>query len=272
MNRTLIIGGTGTVGSQVVSQLLERGVQVRVMARNPEKSSFPSEVDLVRGDLTQPDSLDAALADVEAVFLVWVAPPAAAVPALERITDKVRRIVFLSAPLHTPHPLFQQPNAARDLALQIEKLIQSSKLPWTFIRPGMFAANSKEWWAPQFRQGKVVRWPHLAVPTAPIDERDIAAVAIRALTESGHDGAEHVITGPQSLSQFEQISTIADVLGLSLQIEELSPDEARKELLPIMPPPVDQHAAQRMGCRKRTACFRVISLPANYWQALAYFP
>jgi uncharacterized protein YbjT (DUF2867 family) len=55
------------------------------------------------------------------------------------------------------------------------------------------------------------------------------------LCEDGHAGAEYVLTGPQSLSQFEQVSTIARVLGRSLRIEEISPDEARRELLTIGP-------------------------------------
>jgi uncharacterized protein YbjT (DUF2867 family) len=99
----------------------------------------------------------------------------------------------------------------------------------------MFAANALRWWAPQIRVGNVVRWPHLAAPTAPIDERDIAAVAVRALCEDGHAGADYVLTGPQSLSQFEQISTIGAVIGRSLHIEEISPDEARREFLTLMP-------------------------------------
>jgi uncharacterized protein YbjT (DUF2867 family) len=118
---------------------------------------------------------------------------------------------------------------------QIERLIETSGLAWTFVRPGMFAANALRWWAPQTRVGDVVRWPYLATPTAPIDERDIAAVAERALCEDGHDRAEYVLTGPQSISQFEQIATIGRALGRSLRIEEISPDEARRELLTIGP-------------------------------------
>ena len=124
---------------------------------------------------------------------------------------------------------------SRTLTGQFERLIEASGLEWTFLRPGMFAANSRLWWAPQIRDGDVVRWPHLAVPTAPIDERDIAAVAVRALCEDGHAGAEYVLTGPQSLSQFEQVSTIGRVIGRSLRIEEIPSIEARGELLRIMP-------------------------------------
>jgi uncharacterized protein YbjT (DUF2867 family) len=235
MNPILVIGGTGTVGSQVLSQLSARGAQVRALVRNPGAARLPPHVDVVCGDLTLPESLDACLDGIDAVFLVWTAPPAAVAPALERITKHARRIVFLSAPLKTAHPLFQQPNSLRAMVEQIERLIETSGLEWTILRPGMFAANALGWWAPQIRAGDVVRWPFLDVPTAPIDERDISAVAVRALCQDGHTRAEYVLTGPQSLSQFEQVSTIGRVIGRSLRIEGISPDEARQELLNIMP-------------------------------------
>ena len=235
MNRILVIGGTGTVGRQGVSRLAATGARVRAMARNLGAARLPPQVEVVRGDLTLPETLDGCLDGIDAVFLVWTAPATAVAPALERITKHARRIVFLSAPLKTPHPLFQQPNPLRAMVEQIERLIETSGLQWTFLRPGMFAANALNWWAPQIRAGDVVRWPYLAAPTAPIDERDIAAVAVRALYEDGHDRAEYVLTGPQSLGQFEQVSAIGRVIGRSLRIEEISPDEARRELLRIGP-------------------------------------
>ena len=79
-----------------------------------------------------------------------------------------------------------------------------------------------------------MRWPYLDVPTAPIDPRDIAAIGVRALCENGHAGAEYVLTGPESLTQREQISIVGSVLGRSLRIEEMTPDEARKELVSVM--------------------------------------
>src|SRR5262249_38710547 len=121
---------------------------------------------------------------------------------------------------------------------EIERFIQQSGVEWTFLRPGMIASNALTWWASQIRVGDVVRWPYLAAPTAPIDERDIASVAMRALLENGHAGAEYVLTGPQSLSQFEQVSTIGRAIGRSLNIEEMSPEEARREWAATWPPPV----------------------------------
>jgi uncharacterized protein YbjT (DUF2867 family) len=236
MNRILIIGATGNVGRQVLSQLPATGVRVRALVRNPQTAGLPPQVEVVRGDLTLPETLDECLDGVDAVFLVWFAPPDAVAPALEQIVRHTRRIVFLSSPHKTPHPFFQQPNPGRLLHAEIERLIETSGRQWTFLRPGMFAANARSWWAPQIRAGgDVVRWPHAAAPTAPIHERDIAAVAVRALFEDGHAGAEYVLTGPQSLSQSEQISTIGDVIGRSLRLEEISPEDARNELLTVMP-------------------------------------
>src|SRR6267154_2355316 len=235
MNPILVIGATGTVGRQVVSRLAATGTQVRAMARNPGAARLPRQVEVVCGDLTLPETLDGCFDGIDTVFLVWTAPPATVAPALERITKHARRIVYLSAPLKTAHPLFQQPNPLRAMFEQIERLIETSGLQWTFLRPGMFAANALSWWAQQIRAGEVVRWPHLTAPTAPIDERDIAAVAVRALCEDGHAGAEYVLTGPQSLSQFEQVSTIGRVIGRTFSIQEISPDEAQRELSATMP-------------------------------------
>jgi uncharacterized protein YbjT (DUF2867 family) len=234
MNRILVIGGTGNVGRQVVHQLASSGAHFRAMTRNPDAADLPPQVEVVRGDLTVPETLDPCLRDVDAVFLVWVAPPAAVAGALERIAKHARRIVFLTAPLKTPHPFFQQPNPSKDMAERTERLIEASGLEWTFLRAGMFAGNARHFWGPSIRAGDVVRWPYLNAPTAPTDERDLAAVAVRALCEDGHAGAEYVVTGPQSLTQAEQVQTIGRAIGRSLRVEEMSPDEARSELLPVL--------------------------------------
>jgi uncharacterized protein YbjT (DUF2867 family) len=234
MNRILVIGASGTIGRQVVSQLIAAGAQVRAMSRNPDAAGLPSQVEVIRGDLTAPETLDACLRGINSVFLVWVAPPATAAAVVERIARHAQRIVFLSAPIKTAHPFFQQPNPMRAMTAQIERLIETSGLQWTFLRPGIFAANALHWWAPQIRAGDHVRWPYLDAPTAPIDERDIASVAVRVLCDDNHVGSEYVLTGPESLSQLDQLRIIERVIGRSLRIEEMSPDEARPGGLPNM--------------------------------------
>ncbi|HTB07517.1 MAG TPA: NAD(P)H-binding protein [Bacteroidia bacterium] len=228
MKSILVIGATGNIGRQVISQLIDTDAHISALTRNPDKAQLPAKVEVVQGDLTTPETLDKCLAGIQTVFMVWTLPPANFTPVLERIARRAKRIVLLSAPIKTAHPFFQQPNPARDMYSQLEKQIETSGLEWIFLRPGMFAGNALHWWAQQIRTGNIVRWPYLNAPTAPIDERDLAAVAVRALCEEGHAEKEYVLTGPQSLTQYEQISIIGNVIGRSLQIEEMAADEAKQ--------------------------------------------
>jgi uncharacterized protein YbjT (DUF2867 family) len=239
MKRVLVTGATGQIGSEVVSQLHGAGCRVRAMTRNPPSANLPADVEVVRGDLTAPGTLDACLQGVDSVFLVWVAPHAAAGPALERIAAHARQIVLLTSAHRTPHPFFQQPNMLRAIHAGVEQLIEASGLRWTFLRPGPFAINCRNWWAPQIRNGDVVRWFYAEAATAPVHERDIAAVAVRALCDQGHDGLEYVLTGPASLTQREQVQIIGDAIGRPLRFEELSREAARKQMLAMgFTPPI----------------------------------
>ena len=236
MHPVLVTGATGRVGRVVVDELLDEGVPVRALTRRPEAARLPAAIEVVSGDLTVPESLDAALQDVGAVFLVWTVPPATALAVVERLATHARRVVFLSSPHRTPHPFFQQPNPAAALHADIERLIAASGLASTVVRPGMFASNALYWWAAPIRDAGVVRWPYGAAETAPIDERDVASVAARALCEDGHAGGDYVLTGPDSLSQAEQVGIIGDVIGRRIQFEELSPEEFRRETAGSWPP------------------------------------
>jgi uncharacterized protein YbjT (DUF2867 family) len=234
----LVTGATGRVGRAVVDELLDAGVPVRALTRRPATAGLPATVEVVSGDLTVPDSLDSVLQGVGAVFLVWTAPPDTAATVVERLASHTRRVVFLSAPHQTPHPFFQQPNPMARFYLDVERLIVATGLESTFIRPGMFASNAQFWWGPAIREGDVVRWPYGAAETAPIDERDVAAVAGRAPYEEGHTGGDYVLTGPESLSQAEQVKVIGAVLGRQIRFEELSPEEFRRETAGTWPGPV----------------------------------
>ncbi len=233
----LVTGATGRIGRRVIDRLLEAGVPVRALTRRPVEGSFPAAVEVVSGDLTAPESLDTALRGVRAVFLVWALPLTTAPAVVERLATHTQRVVFLSSPHRTPHPFFQQPNPAATLHADIERLIAESGLAPTVIRPGMFASNALHWWSVPIRNGEVVRWPYAAAETAPIDERDVAAVAARALCDDGPAGGDYVLTGPESLSQAEQVRIIGAALGRRIRFHELSPDEFRRETAETWPRP-----------------------------------
>jgi uncharacterized protein YbjT (DUF2867 family) len=235
MKRILVTGATGNVGRQVVAQLSATGCRIRALSRNPQSANLPKDVEVVRGDLAVPGTLDTALEGVDAVFLVWVLPLAAAATTLQRIASHAERIVLLTSAHRTAHPFFQQPNALRSIHEGIEQLVETTGLQWTFLGPGAFAINCLNWWAPQIRDGDVVRWFHADAATAPIHERDIAAVAAHALCEEGHNGKAYVLTGPESLTQREQVQIIGDAIGRPLRFEEVSPESARRSILAMWP-------------------------------------
>lgn len=265
----LVIGATGNIGRLVVDELLAAHVPVRALSRTPESADLPAGAEVVSGDLTKPESLDAALGGVYAVFLVWVAPLAHAPAAIARIAAHTRRIVYLSAPHQTPHPFFQQPNPMAAMHAELERLIKAAGLTYTFIRPGMFAANVVNWWANQIRNGDAVHWPYAAAATAPIDERDIARVAAHVLCEDGVANGDYVLTGPESLTQADQVRIIAETLGRSIRFEELSPEEFRRQTSGTWPPLVVEmllnawHAAVGLPAYVTTSVDDLTGTPAR---------
>jgi len=235
----LVTGATGNVGRNVVSLLSGAGARVRAhiraLTRNPNTAGMPDSVEVVRGDLSDPSTLEGPLEGVDSVFLMVRAFSAPIVPIMELLKKRARRIVFLSsAAIQDELPV--QTNPIGKIHLEIEEAIEKTGLEWTFLRPGAFAANALTWWAPQLRAGDVVRWPYGAAAWAPIHERDIAAVAVRALTEDRHAGKKYALTGGELLTQVQQLHTIGEAIGRTLRYEELTPDAARQQMSVFLPP------------------------------------
>src|SRR5215469_5906775 len=222
----VVIGGTGRVGRQVVAQLRERDLPVRVVTRGLNPAGPPPGAELGRADLADPASLEPHLAGAQALFLVWpfTSPEMTAelAPKVAQIAARhTGRIVYLSA-----QPAADRPDSFWAL---VERAIEASGASWTFLRPTGFAANTLMW-ADQIRSGDVVRWPFGAAARALIDERDIAAVAVRALTGDGHTGFRYLLSGPAVLTQAEQLAAIGQAIGRELRWEEL-PRQAALEAL-----------------------------------------
>jgi uncharacterized protein YbjT (DUF2867 family) len=211
MGSTLVIGATGNVGRHLVEELTTAGVAVRALVRTAA-AGLPDGVDVVHGDLTAPDGLEACAAGVEAVFLLWPFLTAEAAPSvLKAIGGHARRVVYLSS-MSVRDDLAEQADPISGFHADMERLIEGSGLEWTFLRAGGFATNTLQW-APQIRAEGVVRWPYGAAARSLIDERDIAAVAARVLTGEGHHGARYTLTGPETLTQVEQVRLIGEAIG-----------------------------------------------------------
>lgn len=226
----LVTGATGNVGRNVVAQLTAEGHRVRALTRRPDAAGLPGDVDVVAGDLTDPSSFDAALTDVERVFLFPIFGPGALVPFTRAAKAAgVEHVVMLSS------AAIDLPDAGMigQAHSECETAVDEAGLPWTFVRPGVFMANDLSW-APQVRAGGPVRLPYPMASSAPVDERDIAAVAVTALL-ARHAGCTYTLTGPESLTQSARVGILGDIVGRPLTVEEISREEAREQLLHNMP-------------------------------------
>lgn len=225
----LVTGATGNVGRNVVQQLLEAGETVRALTRNPEKAGLPGEVEVHAGDIADPSRLHTALKDVDRVFLF---PVFGQLEGFLKVAmeSRVDHIAMLSSSAIE----FEDPGFIGQIHLECENAVKASALPHTFVRAGLFMLNDRGW-APQIRESGTVRAAYGTAATAPVDERDIAAVAVASLL-SPSDGSVHSLTGPESLSQIDRVRIIGDVLGRPVEFEELSREAALGHLVRQMPP------------------------------------
>lgn len=214
MTTILVTGATGHVGHHVVAGLLDAGVTVKALARDPERAGLPTGVTAIKGDLTDPGSLRAATAGADAVFLLWPFLSAdGADAAVEALAGHAVHIVYLSA------------IAAEDGVWgRVEHAVQRHAARWTFLRAGGFATNTLGW-AAEIRERGAVRWAYGAAARSLIHERDIADVAVAALTDAKHTGATYVLTGPETITQADQVRIIGEVVGQPVRWDEAPAEE-----------------------------------------------
>ncbi|MGW0434704.1 SDR family oxidoreductase [Micromonospora sp. NPDC003197] len=219
----LVTGATGNVGRLVVGQLVAAGAQVRALTRTPATAAFPDGVEVVRGDLAQPETLTAALAGVERMYLFPLAATAREVVARAEKAG-VRRIVVLSSGAVTD-------GYDADFHLPVERAVEASGLEWTHVRPGEFMLNKLWLWGPSIRAEGVVRDPNPDLGWCPVHERDIADVATLALLAEGHTGRAYTLNGPDMITHRDQVRAIAAALGREIRFEVVTPAEAREQYL-----------------------------------------
>lgn len=224
----LVTGATGNVGRWVVEQLVSAGTVVRAVTRNPAMARFPAAVEVVRGDLAKPSSIAPALVGVEALYLF---PLAYLTPVITSFADVVQthEIVGLARSAGVRRVVMLG-SSDPDL-VELEQTVEQSGMEWTILRPGEFAVNKLDYWAPSIRSSDVVRAAYADAKGIPIHEVDIASVATAALLRDGHQGAHYLLTGPEPLTIREQVAAIATGIGRDIRFEELTPEQARANLL-----------------------------------------
>ena len=199
----LVIGSTGNIGGQLVTQLLDQGHRVRALVRDASRAEqLPSGIDIAVGDLDNAESLTAAARGVDGVFFMQVGPdPRQAQSMIAAAnTNSVRKLVVLSSigTVLEPLPMIGARIAARD------EVFRQSGLDVTYLRANALMSNAM-WWLPSIRdEGRVSDATHPG-RTAPVDPYDIARVAALALTQDGHAGHGYILNGPEALRNLNEL-------------------------------------------------------------------
>ena len=212
MAKTVVIGGTGTVGSQTVQELLKRGAEVRVMTRSANRiASLPKGVEGVTGNMLEPESLPAVFAGADKLFLVTPLArdeTAQGIDAVDAaVAAGIRRIVYLS--VHQADKALAIPHFVSKLP--IEGVIRASGVEHTILRPNNFYQNDLAV-LDAIRAG-VYPQPSGSVGLHRVDVRDIAEAASIALTQSGHSGKTYSLVGPRSWTGVEISEMLTRHLG-----------------------------------------------------------
>jgi uncharacterized protein YbjT (DUF2867 family) len=207
----------------------QTGVQLRAAFQSVTKgASVPSGVEIATADYNQSETLRKALHGVDRVFLVG--PPTAQLPALERKAigvirqSDVRQVVKLSA-MGGREAIFPRQHA------ESEDYIQSSGVPYTFLRPNGFTQNMVNYNAATINTQNAFYGCEADGQVSQIDIRDAAAVAVKALTENGHVGKAYTLTGPEVLTNTQIAQILSDDLGREIRFVNLPPEQLKQALL-----------------------------------------
>jgi uncharacterized protein YbjT (DUF2867 family) len=203
--KILITGATGTVGGDVAKILAAQGEHVRVVARKPNPADFPAGVEVVSGDMTSAAEIDRALDGVQRAFLEHVA-------LLSSFT------VVVPLPSGDANFITARHRAG-------ESALSAAGVPSTFLRGAGFDYNILMWLAGA--NGGTVRAPFADVALPKVDPYDIAASAAAVLSAKAPSPGAYTITGPQFITTREELRTVSSLLGRSLQLDDITFEEAK---------------------------------------------
>ncbi|GLZ37192.1 NAD(P)H-binding protein [Actinokineospora sp. NBRC 105648] len=222
----VITGATGTVGSELVRLLVDGGSAVRAVTRTPGKTRFDPAVEVVAGDLDQPDSLTAAFDGAERVFVLV---PGHDTSHDHAVVDAARRAgVAHLVRLSTTGVEFGATDPISTGHRAGERVLAKAGLPWTVLRPGTFMSNLLGS-AETIRAERALHVTEDPPVSAMIHPRDIAAVAALVLTTPGHEGRTYPLTGGAALTAQQQAEVIGEVLGHPITVVERTAAQTRAD-------------------------------------------
>jgi uncharacterized protein YbjT (DUF2867 family) len=221
----LVIGGRSKIGSALIELLSARGERVRMLVRDREPDAAADGVDPVAGDLGSPESLRAAMAGAEKVFLLS-SPHRDAVSWHRNAIDAARASdVSL---LVRSSIIGSDPESPAEFVAahgRCDRYLEQSGLPYSILRPNLFLQNVPESTIPSIDGNGSFYVDAGEARISMVDTRDVAAAAGVVLTEPGHEGAHYDLTGPEALTYHDVAARLSAAFGREIHYVDV-PDEA----------------------------------------------
>jgi uncharacterized protein YbjT (DUF2867 family) len=230
----LVTGATGLAGAAVLREFVQNRHPVRALVRSRAKAralqAFPT-VEVVEGDMTRPETLQAALSGVDRVLLIS-SPDQQMTERQSTFIDAakkadVRHIVKFSglsaADVDTPF-VFGSMHA------EIERYLEGSGLAWTHLRPSQFMTEYLREVPTILAQGGLFL-PLEDAKLAPVDVADIAKAAFALLTTPGHEARSYAMSGPEALSMEEVAEQISAAIGRTVRYVPITREQRKQALL-----------------------------------------
>jgi len=221
-NTVLVVGSSGTVGSELVALLKARGDVVRTTT-----SKITSRVNEVHLNLLTGEGLKTAFEGVDQAFFLspagYTNQDEILLPLIEQAKQQqIKKVVLMSA---------YGANASEDLPLRkAEIALENSGLTYNIIRPNWFYQNFNSYWIAGILSAGKILVPAGNAKTSFIDARDIAAVAAALLANDDFKDQAFDLTGPESVTHEEVAQVLSEVTGKSISYQDITPEELKANL------------------------------------------
>jgi uncharacterized protein YbjT (DUF2867 family) len=249
----LVAGATGNTGRALVRVLAKRGMAVRAAARRRTRLLGLGATEVAEVDYNDPSSLARALRGVEKVYL--------AVPLVDDLAVVTEQVVTAAVKAGIRHFVKLSGIGAdrpQDLLLgcwhrQAERVVESSGLAWTHLRPNSFMQNFTNNHLGSMRTRGLFHDPVGGGRVSYIDVEDIAATAAVVLSEPGHENRIYALTGPEAVSSHQVAALLGRAAGRDIRCIEVSVDAARDAMfgfgvpLPVVNAVAELYLSMRSG-------------------------